>query len=233
MNKELTLSELLTQRCVNFSHSEKAIEIIDDGIEKLFKDLVSDAFRSYGNFGKLLTKSFENALPNNISNVIDLQKYNHMIVSKIKEEWVKSSVHNNIQQRIVELAEEFTSELTAPRYIMASKLWAAFIESNQEQAYEERWESPKVIIDEHDDGYLWLGLDPEASSSYRYMSSNKTSTYECKIMLALSPNGTDEEDRQIYELFYGHLDNTNVLGKKVISAYSKFDKLIMSLYYGG
>ncbi|TDB48054.1 hypothetical protein [Photorhabdus luminescens] len=231
MNKELTLSELLTQRCVNFTNSEKAIEIIDDGIEKLFKDLVSDTFRSYSDFGRLLTKSFENALPNNISDVIDLQKYNHMIVSRIKEEWVKSSIHNDIQQRIIGLTEEFTSEIATPKHIMASKLWEAFIGDNQEQAHREGWESPQIIINEHDNKYIWVGLDPRESNSYFY--SNETSVYGCEIMLALSPKGADEENRQIYELFSGHLNNSDILGGKVISAYSKFDKLIMSLYYGG
>ncbi|CNF64560.1 Uncharacterised protein [Yersinia enterocolitica] len=33
---ELPLSALLTQRCVEFSNSPKAVEIIDKGIEKLF-----------------------------------------------------------------------------------------------------------------------------------------------------------------------------------------------------
>ncbi|OJT50541.1 hypothetical protein BSR04_00250 [Serratia plymuthica] len=40
------------------------------------------------------------------------------------------------------------------------------------------------------------------------------------------------DGHQVYELYSGSLDG-GVLGKKVISAYSRFDKLIMALYYGG
>lgn len=40
------------------------------------------------------------------------------------------------------------------------------------------------------------------------------------------------EGYQAYELYAGHV-GSDVLGKKVISAYSHFDKLIQALYYGG
>lgn len=82
---ELTLSELLTQRSVQFANSPKAVEIIDQGIEKLFKELVSDAFRSYGDFGKQLTDAMKAALPTNINDVIDLPKYNHMVIAQMRE----------------------------------------------------------------------------------------------------------------------------------------------------
>lgn len=238
---ELTLSALLTQRCVQFANSPKAVEIIDQGIEKLFKELVSDAFRSYGDFGKQLTDAMKAALPTNISEVIDLPKYNHMVIAQMREAWAKSGVHTDMQQRVLELVEEFTSEEAVPKFIMASDLWEAFIEDNQERATEEQWSAPQVFVEESEYGFIYVGLEPEAENNSRYLSSKKTSAHSCDFLLALSPQKTREgrtetpvthEGHQVYELFSGHMDN-GVLGKKVISAYSRFDKLVMALYYGG
>ncbi len=73
MSKELTLSELLTQRCVEFANSEQAVEIIDKGITKLFTSVVDDAFRSYSDFGKAFKEAMENALPTSIEDMVDLK----------------------------------------------------------------------------------------------------------------------------------------------------------------
>ncbi|HHR6215161.1 TPA: hypothetical protein ACS705_001267 [Providencia alcalifaciens] len=82
MSKELTLSELLTQRCVEFANSEQAVEIIDKGIANLFNNVVDDAFRSYGDFGKAFKKAMESALPTSIEDMVDLKKYNTLVTEK-------------------------------------------------------------------------------------------------------------------------------------------------------
>ncbi|EMF02955.1 hypothetical protein [Serratia marcescens] len=101
---ELPLSALLTQRCTNFATSDKAVEIIDQGIEKMFKDLIGEAFRSYGDFGKLLSDAFKSALPTNISDVVDLPSYNSLVINSMRESWANSDVHVDMQQRVLELA---------------------------------------------------------------------------------------------------------------------------------
>lgn len=238
---ELTLSALLTQRCVQFSNSPKAVEIIDQGIEKLFKELVSDAFRSYGDFGKQLTDAMKAALPTNIDSVIDLPKYNHMVITQMREAWAKSGVHTDMQERVLDLVKEFTSDEAVPKFIMASDLWAAFIEEHQERATEEQWSAPQVFVENSDYGFIYVGLHPEEESSSSWRSSKKSSAHSCDFMIAFNPQKTREgrtetpvthEGHQVYELFAGHMDN-GVLGKKVIRAYSRFDKLVMALYYGG
>lgn len=238
---EPTLSELLTQRVTRFATSQKAVEIIDDGVEKLFKDLVSDAFRSYGDFGKQLNEAFKASLPTNISEVIDLPKYNQMVVNLTREAWAKTGITSDMQQKVLALVEEFTSDEAIPQFIKASDLWAAFIEEHQERATEEQWEAPQVFVEESDYGFIYVGLHPEAESQIRYSSSRKSSAHSCDFMLAFNPQKKREdrtetpvthEGHQAYELFSGHMDN-GVLGKKVIQAYSRFDKLVMALYYGG
>lgn len=238
---ESTLSELLTARCVQFANSPKAVEIIDQGIEKLFKELVSDAFRSYGDFGKQITDAFKASLPTNISDVIDLPKYNQMVVNLTREAWANSGVTTDMQKKVLELVEEFTSDEAIPKFVMASDLWKAFIEDNEERATEEQWDAPQVFVEESEYGHIWLGLHPEPANTNRHSSSRTLSAHSCDFLLALSPQKTREgrtetpathEGHQVYDLFAGHMDN-GVLGKKVISAYSRFDKLVMALYYGG
>lgn len=237
---ELTLSALLTQRCVNFAASDKAVEMIDQGIEKMFKDLIGESFRSYGDFGKLLSDAFKAALPTNISAVVDLPSYNTLVINSMREAWTNSGVHTDMQQRVLELTKEFTSDEAIPKFILASDLWSAFVEDNKERACEEQWECPQVITSDPDNGYISVGLEPNDDSGSRY-SRSKTSPYECTVHLALSPqfnrDGRTKEallhdGHQVYELYSGSLDGS-VLGKKVISAYSRFDKMIMALYYGG
>jgi hypothetical protein len=238
---ELTLSALLTQRCTNFATSDKAVEIIDQGIEKMFKDLVGDAFRSYGDFGKLLNEAFKAALPTNISAVIDLPTYNSMVINSVREQWAASGIQNDMQQRVLELVKEFTTDKAVPKFIMASDLWKAFIEDNSDRAAEEQWERPQVFYEESEDmdGYFRIGLHPEQESAGRY-SKSRDSAYACDFYFAFSPQKEPEsrntplmhEGHPVYELYSGHVDG-GVLGKKVISAYSRFDKLIMALYYGG
>ncbi|CAI0906832.1 Uncharacterised protein [Serratia quinivorans] len=237
---ELTLSALLTQRCVNFAASDKAVEMIDQGIEKMFKDLVGETFRSYGDFGKLLSDAFKAALPTNISDVVDLPSYNSLVINSMRESWENSGVHVDMQQRVLELAKTFTSDKGIPKFVMASDLWAAFIEDNREKAAEEQWERPQVIYKESDDldGYFSVGLHAAAEDGYR---SKIDSAYRCDVYLAFSPQQVREERKStplmheghpVYELYHGHVDS-GVLGKKVVSTYSRFDKLVMALYYGG
>ncbi len=238
---ELTLSDLLTQRVTQFANSDTAVEIIDKGVEKLFKDLVDDAFRSYGDFGKKLNEAFKASLPTNISEVIDLPKYNQMVVNLTREAWANSGVTSDMQQKVLALVEKFTSDEAIPKFIMASDLWAAFIEEHQERATEEQWEAPQVFVEDSDYGFIYVGLHPEAESQSRYSSCKKSSAHSCDFMIAFKPQEKREdrtetpvthEGHQVYELFAGHMDN-GVLGKKVIRAYSRFDKLVMALYYGG
>lgn len=243
LKTELTLSALLTQRCVEFSNSPKAVEIIDSGIEKMFKELVNDAFRSYSDFGKSMTEAFKAALPTNVESIVELERYNSLVVRLVKEKWATAGIESKIVEQMTELVSEFTSEKTIPKFIMASDFWKAFIEDQQEKAAEEQWSVPQVFVEESDyaDGYLRVGLHPEPSESGRYSSSSKNSYHQCDFTFAFSPQSDGHgrnkkaikhEGHQVYELYAGQLDN-GVLGKKIIKAYSQFDKLVMALYYGG
>ncbi|MDM9281613.1 hypothetical protein QU814_00115 [Providencia rettgeri] len=239
MSKELTLSELLTQRCVEFANSEQAIEIIDKGITKLFTSVVDDAFRSYGDFGKAFNKAMESALPANIEDVVDLKKYNTLVAEKMRNSWEDSGIEADLQEKVIALVKDFTSDDECPKYIKASDLWEAFIEDKSESAMENQWESPQVFINDEHDGFIQVGIHPEERSTSRY-SSNSVSAYSCDYSFHLSIQRTGgyrsepllQDGNNVYELIGGKV-NDRILGKKIVKAYSRFDKLVLALYYGG
>ncbi|ATG18066.1 hypothetical protein CO695_17805 [Providencia alcalifaciens] len=236
MSKELTLSELLTQRCVEFANSEQAVEIIDKGIANLFNNVVDDAFRSYGDFGKAFKKAMESALPTSIEDMVDLKKYNTLVTEKMRNSWEKSGIETDLQEKVAALVKDFVSEEECPKYIKASDLWEAFIEGNASNAIENGWDSPQVFFDDERDGSIFVSLHPdEATSSY-----NSIRESECDYRFFLSSVREDgygselflHEGHQVYELFGGKVKG-NTLGKRIINPYSRFDKLILNLYYGG
>lgn len=239
---ELTLSALLTQRCVQFSNSAEAVEIIDKGVAKLFTNIVDNAFSSYGDFGKLLGEAMKKALPSNVESIVELERYNSLIIRLIREKWATAGIENKIVEQMTALVTEFTSEDSIPQLIMASDFWKAFTEDQSEKACEERWESPQVIVERDSSyGFVVVGLHPEPESERRFSSSSKTHAYSCDFCFHLSPK-TNREERervnvlhdghQVYELIAGQVDS-GTLGKKIFKAYSRFDKLVMALYYGG
>lgn len=236
MSKELTLSELLTQRCVEFANSDQAVEIIDKGIANLFSSVVDDAFRSYGEFGKAFKKSMESALPTNIEDMVDLKKYNTLVIEKMHNSWENSGIETDLQEKITSLAKDFVSDAQCPKYIKASDLWEAFIKDNANDAMESGWESPQVFIGDEHEGCIYVGLHAE-ESRHSYGSIN---IYGCDYNFSLYMQRTDGhgstplliDGHNVYELFGGKVKG-NTLGKKIIKPYSCFDKLIMNLYYGG
>ncbi|QNP21106.1 hypothetical protein [Providencia rettgeri] len=239
MSKELTLSELLTQRCVEFANSEQAVEIIDKGITKLFTSVVDDAFRSYGDFGKAFNKAMESALPANIEDVVDLKKYNTLVAEKMRNSWEDSGIEADLQEKVIALVKDFTSDEECPKYIKASDLWEAFLEDNNELAMESQWESPQIFINDENDGFIQVGLHPEEKSTSKY-STNSVSAYNCdySFMFSMQRSGGYnsepllQDGNNVYELIGGRVEN-KILGKKIIKAYSRFDKLVLALYYGG
>lgn len=236
MSKELTLSELLTQRCVEFANSEQAVEIIDKGITKLFTSVVDDAFRSYSDFGKAFKEAMENALPTSIEDMVDLKKYNTLVTEKMRNSWENSGIETDMQEKVAALVKDFVSEEECPKYIKASDLWEAFIKDNASDAMESGWDSPTVFVDDEHDGSIFVSLHPmenrssyssirESECDYRFfLSSVRVGDYKSELLM--------HDGHQVYELFGGKAGG-KILGKNIIKPYSTFDKLILNLYYGG
>ena len=95
-DKQQTLQELLAERVSEFAASERPREMIDAGIAKLFKEIVDEAFRSYGELGKGIKAAFAAALPSNISDSFELTRYNALIANALREQWLNSGIEASI-----------------------------------------------------------------------------------------------------------------------------------------
>ncbi|HHM9318137.1 TPA: hypothetical protein ACRNS5_005364 [Pseudomonas aeruginosa] len=82
-----TLQDLLAERVTLYAASDRPRELIDEGIDKLFKEVVSDAFRSYGDFGGAIKEAVKAALPANVSDILDLQRYNAIVANALRQRW--------------------------------------------------------------------------------------------------------------------------------------------------
>ncbi|WP_368762016.1 hypothetical protein [Klebsiella pneumoniae] len=234
-NANLTLAELLTHRCVEFSASPKAVEIIDQGIEKMFKDLVSDAFRSYGDFGKIMGEAFKAALPANVDSILEVGRYNELVTNALRAKWQSSGIADDMVRKAEEALTEVMTESAVPKRVRLSKLLESFIEEHQEQASREGWEKPDVRCDE--DGkflHIYFGKEEkQRGSSYLYSSSER-SKYDLENSIAARlEEGKDEDGHPVYRIYSAKLEDKAI--QHIVSLdliRDEWERYMVALYYG-
>lgn len=233
---ELTLSALLMQRCAMFANSEKAVEIIDKGIEKFMGDIVSDAFSTYGEFSKATKEAFKTALPGNIDSVIDLGRYNAMIEQRLRDVFATSGIANDMASKAENVLKEALDETLLPPIIKLSTLIEAFIDYNAEYAAEEQLEAPDLRLKEEDrygSHYAGFFFSREKKEESRY----STSTYpEYSLKNHLHMRALDGElldGDQVYEVYSATIDDA-LIQRIVITdcIRSKWEKMMFALFYG-
>lgn len=235
---EKSLSELLCERVTEFAQSDKAVELIDQGIEKMFASVVSDCFSSYGDMSKLVKESVKAALPGNISNLFELKRYNAIISESMKREWESAGLETDMQKRLHELLDGALKEHDFPPVILLSDFMNAFVEAHQREAFENGWESPKVIYKESENlqGFysLYFDRNPEEHSSYRTRSE-----YELEYRIAFTTTDGDvlthkDWRDQDVDIPLGRVYSAVLDGKPISSevAPNRFNRMIQALYYG-
>lgn len=233
---ELTLSALLMQRCANFANSEKAVEIIDKGIEKFMAEIVSDAFSTWGDFSKATKEAFKTALPGNIDSVIDLGRYNAMIEQRLRDVFATSGIANDMVDKAENILKEAMDEALLPPVIKLSTLIEAFIDYNAEYAAEERLETPDLRLQEKDSygsHYAGFFFEREKKEESRYGTSLR-SEYSLKNHLHMRAiDGELLDGDQVYEVYSATIDDTLI--QRIVttnSIRSKWEKMIFALFYG-
>lgn len=237
-----TLQQLLTDRIAVYTNSDRPVELIDAGIDKMFKDMVDDTFRSYGDFSKTIKEAVKAALPANVSDFVQLERYNALIANALKERWASLGVESSLVEKANGAIDEIFSDggVLKSEYKL-SELMEAFIEDNKEQAAEERWEAPEVRL-ETKDSYgmtcVHLYFDPEPEESYRqggYARSGR-SEYQLKHALHMrveSERKTEDrfrEDDQVCDVYSAQLDDKKI--GVAMSLRTKWQKMVAALYFG-
>lgn len=235
---EKTLAELLRERVTEFAQSPKAVERIDQGIEKMFESVISDCFSGYGDLSKVVKESVKAALPGDISNLFELKRYNAIITESMKRHWEGAGLEADMQKRIGALLDSTLHENDFPPVILLSDFMQSFIEANSEEAFENGWEAPKVIYKENDyiEGYhhLYFDKNPDEPSSY-----STRSEYDLHYRIAISTRDkelfqTKDQWQKDIELPLGEVYSA-VLDERPANqkiAPNEFERMVQALYFG-
>lgn len=235
--KDKTLNELLTDGVCRFTQSNEPQKIIDEAVKSLFSYLIKNAFCSYGDFGKQMDALIKNALPQNLQELVELPKYNKLIIDALKNEWNKSGIEKQFIDQTTKAMQKFLNEDNIPEVIFLSDLLNEFTEENAEQAMEDGWERPSLIIDENVDYLIsysktcHIYFDKEPQTPY----SIKQSKYQLENNLAgFLTEKTIERDGftcPIYEIYSARFEGIQ-MNKLLKSNCSKFESMMVALYCG-
>lgn len=239
-----SLASDIAKHCSEFEKSPEYAEMIRTHVKSLYEKAIKDTF-SWGNFPDRVKKALESALPENISEVVDLPKYNLLMAKELSSQWEMNGVSEQMVNGMKDLVLKFIKSHEIPKYIKASDLWKAYVEQYQEEAAHEGWERPQVIIaaveETWDVDNFRIGLNKEPESKYQY-SSSKDKYYQCDTYLCFHLETVKEgrervsvmhDGHPVYSLYAGELEYSDTLGKQVVQFRSDFERLVGALYYGG
>ena len=236
-----TLQELLAERVTVYAQSDRPRELIDEGIDKLFKEVVSDAFRSYGDFGSAIKEAIKCALPANVSDVFELQRYNGLVANVLRERWEAAAVHSTIiEQADKSIAEVLDGKGLVTDEVSLYKLLTAFIDGHKDKAAEEQWERPEIRIEEGDSygtgiKFMHIYFDPapeDRGSAYYRRREN----YSLKHSMHVKITGQREAENhwrkadEFGEVYSAQLDDKKIALN--MSIRSDWERMLASLYFG-
>lgn len=234
-----TLEELLKERVATYALSDRPKELIDAGIDKMFKDVVDDAFRSYGDFGKAIKEAVKEALPANVSDMFELARYNALVSEALRQRWESAAVSETLMFKANAAIDEVLSNDFVSGEVSLRKLLEAFAEDNKEKAAEEHWERPEIRFEDGSIGsgeYLHIYLDPEPEESYRGSHRSSRSNYQLEHALHVRIEGKRETDshwrssEQFGSVYSARLDEKKVAVSMRIR--SEWERMLASLYFG-
>lgn len=237
--KDKTLNELLTDGVYRFTQSDAPQKIIDEAVQSLFSALIKNAFCSYGDFGKQMDALIKNALPQNLEDLVELPKYNKLIIDALKNEWNKSGVEKQFIVQTTEAMQKFINEDKVPSVIFLSDLLNTFMEENAEQAMEYGWEKPSLIIDEKDDYSIsysktcHIYFDKEQKNPYSIQQPKSKYKLENNLAGYLTED-TIEQDGftcPIYKIYSARFEGIQ-MSKLLKHNCSKFESMMVALYCG-
>lgn len=239
---EQTLQALLAERVTAYAASDRPRELIDEGIDKMFKSVVEDAFRSYGDFSGQIKEAVKSALPANVSDMFELQRYNAIIANALRQRWEEAAMGSIILEHADKsITDILTGEGLLTGEVSLKALLESFIEENKEQAAEERWSRPEIRFEEDDSRsikFLHIYFDPEPEESARSSgySSSRRSDHSLKHALHVNIKGErDTGDRwraneQFGEVYSASLDDKRIAINMRVR--TKWERMLASLYFG-
>lgn len=246
--KTTSLATDIAAHCLAFEQSPDYSAMLQKHVANLYEKTIKETL-DWGDFPRAVKKALESALPANISDMVDLPRYNILMAKTLEESWTLNAVGEQLTAGMQKIVLDFIKSEQTPKYIKASDLWEAYVEQHKEEAAQEGWERPEVLMEmsEHDGFRMGIEKEPAGESSSLFSSPRtKTHPFQFTDNLYFSREGEyieiEGQRRQekvwaevdglpVYSLYSGKLDG-DVIGKKVITFRGKFEKLVAALYYG-
>lgn len=240
-----TLQQLLAERVTAYAESDRPRELIDAGIDKMFKDVVDDAFRGYGDFSKAIKEAVKQALPANVSDMFELTRYNHLIANALRERWEQAALSSMVVQQANQSIEEILSgDGIVEGEVSLRALLDAFVEANKEEAAEKRWSSPEIRFEQHEgqrSTTLSVFFDPQPESAwkdeYSFGGRDSRNDYALKHRLHMQLTGevrpssdSWRDEIQVGEVYHAAIDEKNI--SQHLNVRSKWERMLAALYYG-
>lgn len=243
-NMTTSLANAINDHCRKFEASDEFNEMISKHVRSLYENAIQDVFR-WGKFPEAVKDALKEALPANIAEVCDLPRYNLLLARTLDEQWKANAISDRLVTQMQTLVKDFIEQDQTPKFIKASDLWRAYVEQYLDDATHEGWERPEVVVEEKEESwgkFFYVGLNKEPYKECSWSHSKRPdSYYQCEIYLGFRREN-ESHDRgakplmhdghEVYSLFTGKLDGNDVLGKRVVSFHTKFEKLVGALYYG-
>lgn len=245
--KATSLAADIAAHCLAFEQSPEYSAMLQQHVFSLYDKAIKETFE-WGDFPRAVKKALEDALPANISQMVDLPRYNILIAKKLEESWALNAVGERLTAGMQKMVLDFVKSEETPKYIKASDLWKAYINEHKEEAAAQGWERPEVLMEMGDHDTFRVGIDEEPaselSSSFNSSSRDKTHPFQFKDNLYFMRVGEYEgngrqrskvwaevDSLPVYSLYSGEVDG-DTLGKKIITFRGDFEKLVAALYYG-
>lgn len=236
-----SLATDIAKHCAAFEQSPEYAEMIRAHVTKLYEKAIEDTF-SWGDFPRAVKKALEQALPANISEMVDLPRYNLLMAKELAAQWEMNGVSERLVTGMKTMVLDFVKSHEVPKFIKASDLWSAYVDLHKEEAAHEGWARQEVLMEHTEHGSFVVGLEKEPYEEHSLYSSRKktyahqfnNNLYFTKVQTHVDREGWVDklhDGKPAWRLYSGKLDD-DTLGKEVVQFRSHFDKLVAALYYG-
>lgn len=239
MSHDQTLQQLLTARVSLFASGERPQHIIDEHVEKMFKEVVGDCFRSYGDMGKAVKAAINAALPANIGNTFELTRYNSLLERSLNTQWESSGVEGDMVRRAQQCLTDALAEDALPHVISLRELLEEFSSTHKEDAAEGQWTAPEVRMEESQYGSglsIFFDKMPEAAHAEAGYLSRNTRRHDYSLANRIHVRWDEKapelnsDGHNIGEVYSAQLDGAPVGRNFRIN--DKWERMLAALYFG-
>lgn len=130
-NLPSAMANAIAQEIQKFEQSEQFLEMVSSKVQKMLSEAIDDALGWCSDFKKSIDEAIKNAMPADISDALDLSKYNTLLAQTVKSTWDSSAISDHAGEKARDMVLDFIKSYEVPKYITMTELMQAFISENE------------------------------------------------------------------------------------------------------